>query len=327
MIRVLSFSFLLLLQWPPASDAKVTRYLTGNRGDVEPAMHGPAHDFAGGGEDIDAGIQWMIDRVRGCSDCSIKLDVVVLRASGGAGYNDYMFKMNGVDSIETLVITSRRDSNRPDMESTLRKAEVIFFAGGDQCNYVRYFKGTAIERAVESVYNRGGGIGGTSAGLAILSDYVYDACGGSAVSNEALADPYNKSISFTYDFFRFENMQSTIADQHLVTRDRLGRTLVFVARLLRDGKAGKNVMSVAVNEETSLVVDKNGVGTVLGKGPVYFVLGDHVPELCEPKKPVTFSNYKIWKVPAGGTFDLRNRPTTGYYLRSILNGKIDSDPY
>ena len=43
--------------------------------------------------------------------------------------------------------------------------------------------------------------------------------------------------------------------------------------------------------------------------------------------PLTYSNYKIWKVLTGGTFDLRNRPATGYYLRSVNNGVIDANPY
>ena len=39
---------------------------------------------------------------------------------------------------------------------TVARAEVVFFAGGDQCDYVDNFKGTAVEGAVESVYARGG---------------------------------------------------------------------------------------------------------------------------------------------------------------------------
>jgi hypothetical protein len=42
---------------------------------------------------------------------------------------------------------------------------------------------------------------------------------------------------------------------------------------------------------------------------------------------LTFSNFKIWKVLSGGTFDFQNRPTSGYYLRSVNNGVISSDPY
>ena len=78
-----------------------------------------------------------------------------------------------------------------------RLAELVFFAGGDQCRYVSLFKGSALERAVKSVFARHGGVGGTSAGLAIQGSMVYDACQGSVTSAEALADPYHAEISTT----------------------------------------------------------------------------------------------------------------------------------
>ncbi|HEV8582829.1 MAG TPA: peptidase S51 [Thermoanaerobaculia bacterium] len=308
------------------AQAKVTRYLTGNAADVVVPLAGPAHDFGGGGTDVDAAIQWMIDQVRGCTSCATKIDVVILRSSGSNGYNDYIYAMNGVDSVETLVITKASDSNTAAVETTVKNAEVVFFAGGDQCDYVTYFKGTLVETAVESVYARGGGVGGTSAGLAIQGDFTYDACQGSATSAEALANPYHRHVTFTYDFFHWANLQNVITDSHFVTRDRMGRTLAFVARQIQDGKAA-SALGFAVNEATSVVVDKNGLATVIGDGPAYFVLADHAPEVCQPGVPLTYSNYKIWKVPAGGTFDLRNRPSTGYYLRSVTNGVINADPY
>ena len=176
---------------------------------------------------------------------------------------------------------------------------MVFFAGGDQCDYVKYFKGTLVETAVESVYATGRRVGGTSAGLAIQGDFSYDGCTGSALSTDALANPYHRTITFTYDFFHWANLQGTITDSHFVTRDRMGRTLAFLARQIQDGKAA-SALSVAVNEATSVVVDKNGLATVMGDGPAYFVLGDHAPEVCQPGVPLTYSNYKIWKVTTGG---------------------------
>jgi cyanophycinase-like exopeptidase len=315
----------LFLSAAPA-EAKVTRYLTGNAADVSPVLAGPAHDFGGGGTDVDAAIQWMIDEVRGCTSCATTVDVVILRSTGSNGYNDYIYAMNGVDSVETLVITAARDSNTAAVETTVRNAEVVFFAGGDQCDYVKNFKGTLVETAVESVYARGGGVGGTSAGMAIQGQFTYDACAGSVTSSQALANPYHKSVTFTYDFFNWPNMQNTITDQHFVARDRMGRTLAFVARQIRDGRA-TSALGVAANEVTSIVVDKNGLARVFGDGPAYFVLGDHLPEVCEPRTPLTYSNFKIWKVPAGGVFDLRNRPTTGFYTISVTGGALSGDPY
>jgi cyanophycinase len=308
------------------AQAKVTRYLTGNAADVVVPLAGPAHDFGGGGTDVDAGLQWIIDQVRGCTSCSTKIDVVILRATGTNGYNDYIYAMNGVDSVETLVITKASDANTAAVETTVKNAEVVFFAGGDQCDYVTLFKGTKVETAVESVYAKGGGVGGTSAGTAIQGDFTYNACTGSVTSSQALADPYHRYVTFTYDFFHWANLQNTITDDHFVTRDRMGRTLAFLARQIKDGKA-TSALAIAADEVTSVEVDRFGLATVVGTGTVYFILADHAPVTCVAGTPLTYTNYKIWKVAPGGTFNLANRPTTGYYLRSVNNGVIDQNPY
>ena len=326
-IRKIVFSFLAWMILIAHVAAKETRYLTGNAADVKPRLAGPSLDLAGGSTDVTEAIQWMINQVRGCDECSTKLDVVVLRSSGGAGYNDLIYGLKGVDSVETLVIKSREDADSVPVRQTVRNAEVIFFAGGDQCNYVTYFKGTEVEKGVEHVYARGGGIGGTSAGLAIQGSAVYDACsGGSAKSPQTLANPYHADVSFTYDFFNWAYMKATITDTHFVKRDRMGRLLAFIARQIRDGKY-KRALGLAVDEKTSVVVDKKGMARVMGSGPAYFIVGDHRPEVCEPGTPLTFSNYKVWKVGRGENFDLKNFPQTGYYLVSVKNGKILSNPY
>src|SRR5262245_20617076 len=284
-IIILAVSFGLA----PGAEAKITRYVTGNPGDVSPAVSGPAHDFGGGGTDVDEALQWILDEVRGCMSCDTKVDVVILRSSGADGYNDYIFAMNGVDSVETLVITSRRDADTAEVEATVLGAEVVFFAGGDQCNYTSYFKGTRVETAVEAVYARGGGVGGTSAGFAIQGEFVYDACDGSATSTEILANPYHKHASFTYDFFSWANMGDVLTEQHLVPRDRMGRLLGFLARQIQDGRTPM-ALGFAVNERTSVVVDAKGMATVMGDGPAYLVLADHFPERCEPKQPLSYSD-------------------------------------
>jgi cyanophycinase len=307
-------------------EAKLTRYLTGNPGDVTPALFGPAHDFGGGSTDVDAALQWMIDAVRGCTDCAAIVDVVILRSTGADGYNEYIHAMNGVDSVETLVITSPRDANTPAVEAAVRNAEVVFFAGGDQCDYVDNFKGTLVETAVEAVYARGGGVGGTSAGLAIQGEFTYDACSGSATTERVLGDPYHKTVTFTHGFFNWAYLHDVITDSHFAARDRMGRTMVFLARLIKDGHAG-SALAMAVDERTSVVVDKNGLATVVGEGNAYFVLAAHAPEVCERRQPLTYLGYKIWRVSPGGTFDLRQRPTTGFYEISVVNGVLSGNPY
>lgn len=306
--------------------AKITRYVTGNPGDVNPALAGPALNLGGGGTDVDGALQQMIDLARGCTSCATTVDVVILRASGADGYNDYIYAMNGVDSVETLVITKALEANSAAVVSTVQNAEVIFFAGGDQCNYVTLFKGGALEAAVESVYARGGAIGGTSAGMAIQGEFIYDGCNGSATSTEILANPFHRHATFTYDYFAWNDMGDVITDQHLVTRDRMGRLLGFLARQIQDGRTPE-AWGVAADEVTSIVVDKQGQATVFGEGNAYFVLADHFPEVCQPKQPLTYANYKLWRVGPGENFSLRHRPSNGYYTISVSNGVLSGDPY
>lgn len=316
---------LSLASTPPAA-AKITRYLTGNAADVVVAAQGPGLNLGGGGTDVDAALQAMIDQARGCTSCATKVDVVILRVTGSNGYNDYIYAMNGVDSVETIVMTKVADANTTAVETTIKNAEVVFYAGGDQCNYTTLFKGTKVETATEFVYAKGGTIGGTSAGMAIQGEFVYNACTASATSAEILADPYARSATFTYDYHAWNDMGDTLTDQHFVVRDRMGRLMGFLARQIKDGRS-PTALGVAADEETSVVVDKNGLATVLGAGNAYFVLADHFPEQCAAKKPLTYSNFKIWRVAPGGTFNLRNRPTSGFYTVSVTNGVLSGNPY
>ncbi|HTP28406.1 MAG TPA: Type 1 glutamine amidotransferase-like domain-containing protein [Anaeromyxobacteraceae bacterium] len=311
---------------PSRATAKVIRYHSGSAEDVNPTLMGPAYDLGGGGTDVKAALQWMVDRVRG----SATVDVVVLRADDSDSYNSALMHMHGVNSVETLVITDRADSNTTEVEATIRKAEVVFFAGGSQCHYVKYFKGTKVESAIKSVIARGGAVGGTSAGCAIMGSLVYDGCGSSHKENmssrKALSDPFDSGITFTSNFFEWPQLKGVITDTHFVTRDRMGRTLAFLAREIIEGKA-EQLLGVAVNEKTSIVVDKDGVGRVMGRGPVYVILADHTPEVCRPRKPLTYKGYKIWKLEPGQTFDFAHRRNTGFYLRSVVHGVVSGDPY
>ncbi len=296
--------------------------------DVRPTLAGPVLSLGGGGPDVDDAIQWMINQVRGGTRYATKVDVVVIRTYGNHDYNRLIYAMKGVNSVETLVISNRQEASKTEIVEKVRKADVIFFAGGDQCQYIRNWKNTKLESAIKSVYARGGGIGGTSAGAMIQSDYVYDACASSEKgieTRDALEDPY-RDITFTYNFFNWSNFKGTIVDTHFDRRERMGRIMAFIARQIKDG-VSRSVLGIAVSESTSVIVDKDGLANVIGRGAVYFVLGDHPPEVCEPRTPLTFSNYKIWKLRSGDTFNLKYRPTSGYYLRSVKRGRIDSNPY
>ena len=76
------------------------------------------------------------------------------------------------------------------MIEKIRNAEAMFIAGGDQSNYARYWKDTPVEDAINFVAAKPAPIGGTSAGMAVLSEFVYSAEGEESLTSPvALADP------------------------------------------------------------------------------------------------------------------------------------------
>ncbi|MET9621961.1 pre-peptidase C-terminal domain-containing protein [Streptomyces sp. NPDC006464] len=312
------------------SEAAANRVRLGSATDVSrTSWNGPAFTMNGAGAIVPASMTRAIDEIRGGTG---SIDVVVLAGSAPTSGSqtpecDTVMGLTGVNSCTTWTLTAASDGNNSQVNTDVRNAEFVYFAGGDQCRYAAW-KGTALEASVESVVAKGGGSGGGSAGHHINSPVVYDACNGSVTSAEALANPYDRYISFTTGMFQWANYGGVINDSHFVTRDRMGRSMAFVARALKDGlTTGGAAWAVGVEEGGgSLFIDRNGMATEYGKD-AYVVLGDHQPEQAVDRKPLTYSGYKIWRLTPGSTFDFKNRPTCGYYLRSVTNGVADANLY
>jgi cyanophycinase-like exopeptidase len=74
-----------------------------------------------------------------------------------------------------LVFNNRQAAFDPFVIETIRNAEALFIAGGDQSRYVTFWKGTPVEDAIHHVAAKPAPVGGTSAGMAIMSEFVYSA--------------------------------------------------------------------------------------------------------------------------------------------------------
>lgn len=254
---------------PPTPPDNLVRYLTGNPGDVSVATSASRMLLMGGGADVDAAFsQWLSEGG----------DVVVLRASGADGYNEYLYTdIGGIDSVETLIVDTRALADDDYVAWTLAHAETIFIAGGDQADYFAYWQNTAVAAAIEAAWQRRAAIGGTSAGLAVLGAYAFSAANGTVYSDEALADPYNEYMTLD-TWVALPSLANTITDSHFRERDRMGRLVAFVARLVSSGKAP--VYGLGLDEATAIVLDGAGVGRVYGSGGVYVVASAGLPQQC-----------------------------------------------
>ncbi len=229
--------------------------------------HGPGLVLMGGGHTTDPALVWMHDTIVG-SHAKRGGDIVVLTAGSGNDYTPYLMDVAPFNSVRSIMIGP--GATAADLRTAaayVDHAQGVFFSGGDQAHYVKW-KGTPIAAAVQRVYDRGGVVGGTSAGLAILGEYVYDSVAADAVSDEtivdtdnAMADPAEPIISFTHDFLAFPPLRGVITDTHFVTRNRLGRLIVFLARL--QAQTGRSLLGLGIEQSGAVVVDRNGIGTLL----------------------------------------------------------------
>jgi cyanophycinase len=295
---VVCFSAAFQCLQPPteaAARARYDYYLTGNAADVTDAITTPGLMLMGGGTDVDAAFEWQIDRAGGG-------DFVVIRVSGADGYNQYVYDLGPLDSVETLVIKNRTAASDPTFVSTIKNADALFIAGGDQSDYVNLWKDTPVEDAIHELLGKGVPIGGTSAGLAILGQYGFAALNGSITSAQALSNPFDRRLTLVRDFLVIPRLAGLITDSHFVERDRMGRLVAFLARIVQDGWASQ-ARGLGIDSQTAVLVDASGSASVVGSGTAYFMQTQEPPAVCQPKMPLTFENVSVYRVDANGTFD------------------------
>jgi cyanophycinase len=279
-------------------------YLVGNPADVQRKTAGLIV-MQGGGDDVDENFVRMGAKSGGG-------DFVVLSASGEAEYNTYILGLCRCDSVATLVLTSREAASDPFVVSTIRNAEALFISGGDQSNYVKFWKGTPTEAAINFVAAKPAPIGGTSAGMAVLGEFVYSASGKESLTSAvALADPFAPDLTLERDFLDMPVLRNILTDQHLQERNRIGRTVTLLARLVQDGWS-EHPRAIAADRETAVHVDPaTGTAEVFATRDhptpyAYFMSTTQPPERCERGQPLTFGAVNVYRLGPGGRFDLVN---------------------
>jgi cyanophycinase len=137
----------------------------------------------------------------------------------------------------------RKVANDPEFVKPLTEATGVWLTGGDQVRLATTYHGTLVEKELQKVLARGGAVGGTSAGAAIMSSLMI--AGGSQEAEVGTG---------------FGLLAGVVIDMHFQNRNRLHRLLGVLAR-------HPECTGVGIDEETALVV-RGGTAVVEGNGNV-----------------------------------------------------------
>jgi cyanophycinase len=177
--------------------------------------------------------------------------VVIPTASSKADTPDQLksyafWKSQDVESCELLHTRKRDQANDPKFIRALREATAVWLSGGDQSKLVAAYRGTGVESALHDLLTRGGVIGGTSAGAAVMSSVMIT--GGNPAAE----------VDTGFGF-----LPGAVVDQHLTKRNR-------VPRLLGVLTTHPGYFGVGIDEQTAVVV----------QGRTMTVLGDAAVRIC-----------------------------------------------
>jgi cyanophycinase len=167
-------------------------------------------------------------------------------------------KSNRLSQLEFLTTNTSDDANRAEFVKPLAQADALWFCGGDQKPLAELLvdrqQPTQFQREAQNIVRRGGVVGGTSAGLAIMPEIMIE--GGEAADGR----PEHANLSRGLGLMKY-----ALAEQHFDART--GR-IERLTGLLRDHKRLGNfsptsepsrLIALAVEEDTALIAQRNRV--------------------------------------------------------------------
>jgi cyanophycinase len=210
--------------------------------------------------------------------------IVVIPTAGGDSLYDQgcrcIRQLVDAGALDVTVVHTYdpKEADTDAFVAPIRRARGVWFPGGRQWRLVDAYAGTRTELALVEVLERGGVIGGTSAGASILASYLMR---GAPEGNRILMSPGHEA-GFGY-------LRNIAVDQHVSAR---GRQLDLQEVLA----AHPALLGIGLDESTAIVVQRDTF-TVMGPGMVFLHGGRDTPDAGKPYRTLH----------AGDRYDLRAR--------------------
>jgi cyanophycinase len=211
--------------------------------------------------------------------------VIIPTAGDAAEYDIYwsglkQWRENGATN---LTVVHTRDKKVADTEAfvkPIRAARGVYFAGGRQWRLADSYLDTLTHKAIAGVLDRGGVVGGSSAGASILTSFMVR---GDTKSNEKMIGDHTVGLGF---------LKNAAVDQHLLRRNRQFDMLEVIDK-------HPELLGIGLDEDTAIVVE----------GDQFEVMGRSYAVVYSDK-PVAGASGRFYFMGAGDRFDLKTRKAT-----------------
>jgi peptidyl-dipeptidase A len=224
------------------------------------------------------------------------LIVVIPTASGAKTYPpDFLQKhrlaLNGAKNLKLLHTVDRKEADSPEFAAPLRQARGVWFDGGRQWHLVDSYLNTRTERELFALLDRGGVIGGSSAGATIIGSYLVR--GARSGNSIMMAPGYEQGMGF---------LRGVAVDQHLLARHRENDMLAVIAK-------HPELLGIGLDEGTAIVVH----------GDTSKVIGASKMAVYDPHYKPGPDGRAYYFLGEGDEFDLKTRQARRNAPRTFMD--------
>jgi cyanophycinase len=191
------------------------------------------------------------------------------------------WQRRGLKNVKMLHTHDPKIADTEEFAKVLRDATAVWFDGGRQWNIVDSYAGTLTYREFHKVLERGGVIGGSSAGATIQGDYLVR--GDTSGPNIVMTAEANHQKGFEF-------LRKVAIDQHINTRNRWDDIIPVIKKM-------PNLLGIGLSEGTAIIVTGDTF-EVMGKAQV--AVHDNTRAYPEGQKPYIL-------LEAGAKFDMKTR--------------------
>ncbi|MEM9941389.1 MAG: cyanophycinase [Planctomycetota bacterium] len=164
------------------------------------------------------------------------------------------------------------------MATILNNANGVWIDGGRTYRFMDSYQGTRVEKLIAGVLQRGGVVGGSSAGCQVPSDFLVR--GNPRTNRDIVNEGYTRGMGL---------LKGVIIDAHFIQRERQEPFLELI-------KQYPQMLGIGIDERTAIIV-QNSTAKVVGSHAVSFY----------DLKSQTTDNFKPEILKAGDRYDLKER--------------------